>query len=34
MRNGIKLVPAIKDDLSEIAKKLQIDFDSQPSDQI
>jgi L-2-hydroxycarboxylate dehydrogenase (NAD+) len=27
MKNGIKLVPAIKDDLKEIAKELKIDFE-------
>jgi L-2-hydroxycarboxylate dehydrogenase (NAD+) len=30
MRDGIKLIPAIMDDLSEIAKKLQIEFGHKP----
>ena len=33
MIRGIKLVPAIKDDLAEIAGKLQVEFENNPSDQ-
>jgi L-2-hydroxycarboxylate dehydrogenase (NAD+) len=34
LREGIRLVPAIKNDLMEIAKKLQIEFENKPPDQI